>query len=65
MNRIRIPISDPDLTGYLGEMQEFLAAVAEDREPASAGTVGRRDLELVLRSYEALTAGTWLDVPED
>lgn len=65
MNRIRIPIKDRDLTGYLGEMKEFVAAVAEDREPASAGADGRRDLELVLRSYEALTAGTWLDVRDE
>jgi len=64
MNRIRIHIKDQDLTGYLGEMKEFIAAVAEGREPASVAADGRRDLEIVLRSYDALTAGTWLDVLE-
>ncbi len=62
MNRVRIPIKDPDVTGYLGEMKEFIAAVAEGRPPASIADDGRRDLEIVLRSYEALDAGTWVDL---
>lgn len=62
MNRVRLPINDPDVTGYLGEMKEFIAAVAEERMPASVAGDGRRDLEIVLRSYEALAAGTWIDV---
>jgi predicted dehydrogenase/flavin reductase (DIM6/NTAB) family NADH-FMN oxidoreductase RutF len=63
MNRVRLPIKDADVTGYLGEMKEFIAAVAEERTPASVADDGRRDLEIVLRSYEALAAGTWIDLP--
>lgn len=63
MNRVRLSLKEPDVTGYLGEMKEFIAAVAEERTPASVADDGRRDLEIVLRSYEALSAGTWIDVP--
>jgi predicted dehydrogenase/flavin reductase (DIM6/NTAB) family NADH-FMN oxidoreductase RutF len=63
MQRIRITQPDKDGTGYLGEMQEFLTAISEDRPPASRGEDGRRDLEIVLRCYESLDRGTWSDIP--
>jgi predicted dehydrogenase/flavin reductase (DIM6/NTAB) family NADH-FMN oxidoreductase RutF len=62
MQRVRIPLKDRDVTGYLGEMEEFLAAVAEERPPASPPEDGRRDLELVMRSYDALANQTWADI---
>ncbi len=64
MQRIRITQPDKDGTGYLGEMQEFLTAVSEGRPPASSAKDGRRDLEIVLRAYEALDRGTWTDIPQ-
>jgi hypothetical protein len=35
-------------------MQEFLAAVGEQRQPISPADDGRRDLEIVMRCYKAL-----------
>jgi predicted dehydrogenase len=63
LQRRRIKLRDKDVTGYLGEMQEFLAAVAEQRQPVSTGQDGRRDLELVRGSYEALTVGIRTGIP--
>jgi predicted dehydrogenase len=58
LQRVRKKFSDKDATGYLGEMQEFVAAVAEGRQPITSAEDGRRDLEIVVRSYESLNAGT-------
>jgi len=63
MQRVRINQPDKDGTGYLGEMQEFLAAVVEGRAPESRPEDGRRDLEIVLRCYEALDRGTSVEIP--
>lgn len=63
LQRRRIKLDDKDITGYLGEMQEFLAAIAEQRQPASTGHDGRRDLELVMCSYEALTTARRTGIP--
>ncbi len=63
LQRIRLPLKDRDVTGYLGEMQEFIAAVVEERMPASVAADGRRDLEIVLRSYQALQSKTWVEIP--
>lgn len=55
--RVRISLPEREGTGYPGEIREFLAAVAEEREPASPAEDGRRDLEIVLRCYDALAKG--------
>ena len=57
LQRTRIKLRKRDLTGYLGEMEEFLAAIAEDREPITPANDGRRDLEIALCCYEALLTG--------
>ncbi len=63
LQRTRIKLRCADVTGYLGEMQEFLAAVAEQRQPNSPATEGRRDLEIVMRAYEALASTHRTDIP--
>jgi predicted dehydrogenase/flavin reductase (DIM6/NTAB) family NADH-FMN oxidoreductase RutF len=63
LQRTRIKLRGTDLTGYLGEMEEFLAAVAEDREPITSAEDGRRDLEIVLRCYDALNTGLTTGIP--
>jgi predicted dehydrogenase len=50
-------LSDPEGTGYLGEMQEFLACIAEDRPPVTAAEDGKRDLEIILACYASLSKG--------
>jgi predicted dehydrogenase len=62
MQRKRIKLEDQDGTGYLGEMQEFLAAVAEKREPITKPEDARRDLEIVRAGYRSLESGTWIDI---
>jgi predicted dehydrogenase len=52
--RVRISLPGKEASGYQAEVREFLAAVAEDREPASPPEDARRDLEIVLSAYEAL-----------
>ena len=52
--RVRIPLLKKEGSGYMGEIREFLAAVAEEREPTSPPEDGRRDLEIVLSCYDAL-----------
>ena len=54
--RIRVRVCGEN--GYEGEMREFLSAVMNEREPALLPEEGRRDLEVVVRSYEALELGT-------
>lgn len=60
--RARIVLPDRDATGYLGEVQEFLAAVADGRRPASIPEDGRRDLEVVLRCYDAIESGARVQI---
>ena len=60
MQRVRHKIAGDDRQGYLTEVREFLAAVVEGREPASPPQDARRDLEIVLRSYESKRAGLWV-----
>ncbi len=55
--RVRIPLPEKEGSGYRGEIREFLAAVAEEREPVSPPEDGRRDLEIVLNCYDALAKG--------
>ncbi len=55
--RRRISLREREGSGYLGEIREFLAAVVEGREPVSPPEDARRDLEIVLRCYDALSLG--------
>jgi len=61
--RVRIKLAEKEGAGYVGEVREFLAAVAEDRAPSSPPSDARRDLEIVLSGYEALAQGTRVQVP--
>ena len=63
MQRIRRVLPDRDATGYLGEMEEFLAAVSEERLPATPATDARRDLEIILSAYRAMGQDGWADIP--
>lgn len=60
MQRVRRKIAGDDRQGYLREVREFLAAVTEGREPASPPEDARRDLEIVLHSYESMRTGVWV-----
>jgi len=62
IERVRLPLAGEDQRGYLTEVREFLAAVAEGRQPATVPRDARRDLEIVLRAYEALREQTWVGV---
>jgi predicted dehydrogenase/flavin reductase (DIM6/NTAB) family NADH-FMN oxidoreductase RutF len=55
MGRLRISLRDKEASGYLGEVREFFAAIVEDRQPVSPPEDSRRDLEIVLSCYEALS----------
>ena len=55
--RVRIRLRQREGSGYLDEMKEFLAAVMEKRSPVSPPEDARRDLEIVLGSYDALHSG--------
>lgn len=63
LQRNRIAIPDRDVTGYLGEMQEFISAVTEERPPITPAVDGRRDLEIVMRCYQALQTGNRVNIP--
>jgi predicted dehydrogenase/flavin reductase (DIM6/NTAB) family NADH-FMN oxidoreductase RutF len=63
LQRVRIPIEGDDMTGYSGEMREFLAAVCEEREPATTPADARRDVEIVLSAYESLRSGQRAAIP--
>ncbi len=57
LERVRMRIPGPKESGYKAEFREFLAAIAEGREPVTPAEDGRRDLEIVLRAYDSLAAG--------
>jgi predicted dehydrogenase len=61
--RIRISLREKEGSGYVGEMREFLAAVADERPPVSPPEDARRDLEIVLYSYQALANQTPVPIP--
>jgi len=60
--RVRMRLPEKEGSGYLGEIREFLAAVAEERAPASPPEDARRDLEIVLSCYDALTKGARVSI---
>ena len=57
LQRVRKTLKDRDVTGYLGELEEFAAAVVGGRKPQTPPEDGRRDVEIVARCYEALASG--------
>jgi len=61
--RIPIPFPDADLTGYVTEVKEFLAAVEQQRPPLTPPGDGRRDLEIVLAAYRSLRSGRAEPIP--
>jgi len=61
--RVRTHVRNGEASGYLNEMREFLAAIAEERDLASPAEDARRDLEIVLRCYAALETDRWVNVP--
>jgi predicted dehydrogenase len=63
LQRVRIPLRQADPTGYSWEMREFLTAVIEERSPALPPEEARRDLEIVLRCYEALESARPVEIP--
>lgn len=63
MQRVRMQLPEKDGTGYLGEMQEFLAAIIEDRPPVTPPEDGRRDLEIVLHCYQSLAEKAVQNIP--
>ncbi|MDX2192460.1 MAG: Gfo/Idh/MocA family oxidoreductase [Gemmatimonadales bacterium] len=65
LGRRRIPLDDPDPTGYAAEFRAFLGGVARGALPAGNARAARRDLELVLAGYDALRDGGWVPVPPD
>jgi predicted dehydrogenase len=56
MGRLRISLGDREGSGYLGEVKEFLAAIVDERQPVSPPEDARRDLEIVLSCYDALSS---------
>ncbi len=62
LQRVRITLKEKDHTGYLGEMQEFVAAVSEHRSPVTSPEDGRRDLEIVTRCYQSLSEGRPIEI---
>lgn len=60
--RVRRRIPSEDHQGYLTEAREFLAAVSEQRQPVTPPEDARRDLEIVLRAYEALERESWVEI---
>ena len=64
LQRERMPIPDADITGYLSEVREFIAAVSEGRTPHTPAVDGRRDLEIVLRGYDSLRSESWVSIDD-
>ncbi len=58
LQRIRIRLPRAEGTGHAACFREFISAIEEGRAPATSAADARRDLEIVLRGYEALASGT-------
>jgi predicted dehydrogenase len=63
LGRVRVRLSNSESSAYVAEVREFLSAVSEGRESASGPEDGRRDLEIVLRCYDALKSQSWVEIP--
>jgi predicted dehydrogenase/flavin reductase (DIM6/NTAB) family NADH-FMN oxidoreductase RutF len=60
--RMRLRVPGNETTGYVAEFREFLNAVIEQRDPVTTAEDGRRDLEIVERTYAALLEGKQLTI---
>lgn len=58
--QVRRSIPGDDTQGYISEVREFLAAIAENRPPQSDPVHAMRDLEIVLNGYAAMQQGEWV-----
>lgn len=56
MGRLRISLPKQEGSGYLDEVKEFFAAIVDERQPVSPPKDARRDLEIVLGCYDALSS---------
>jgi predicted dehydrogenase/flavin reductase (DIM6/NTAB) family NADH-FMN oxidoreductase RutF len=63
MGRVRISLRGEEGSGYLDEVKEFLAAIVDDRQPVSPAKDARRDLQIVLGCYEALSSQSRMPIP--
>ena len=61
--RVRVSLRGAEGTGHADAFREFLAAVEEQRPPASPPQDARRDLEIVLCAYNALRTGMRTAIP--
>jgi predicted dehydrogenase len=52
-----------EYTGYAAEVREFLLSIQDDREPATGGEDGRRDLEIALAATSSLATESWVAIP--
>jgi predicted dehydrogenase len=62
LKRLRVRLPDDAGTGYLAELRAFVGAVVRDQQPATSAMDARRDLEIVLRGYEALSGGRRVEI---
>jgi predicted dehydrogenase/flavin reductase (DIM6/NTAB) family NADH-FMN oxidoreductase RutF len=62
LQRVRRPVPGHREGAYLAEVREFLAAVARGAASVTDPGDARRDLEIVLRGYEALAQGVWVGI---
>lgn len=63
MLRERLRFTPGDPGGYIGELREFLAAVAAQRAPATPPEDARRDLQHALAAYQAMEEERWVAIP--
>ena len=56
--RVRLPGNDT--TGHMGQMREFLRAVASGSAETASAVEARRDLEIIFRAYESMNSGRLL-----
>jgi predicted dehydrogenase len=56
------PIDMEYLLGYAPEIQDFVAAVAEDRAPVSDGALGRAVVEAIYAAYLSAAEGRRVDL---
>jgi predicted dehydrogenase len=63
-DRVRRITPETDAQGYLSEVREFLACVAEERAPCTAPEDGRRDVQIVLCAYASLWQDAWVSIPQ-
>jgi predicted dehydrogenase len=56
--RVRLPGNDR--TGHIGQMREFLRAVASGSAETGSALEARRDLETIFRAYDSMNSGRLL-----